>query len=162
MNKKQMFDEIGKMEATLAKLKAELQKPEAPEPWKPEEDEDVHFVTGACYVYSTTYCDKADRELVKVGNCFPTKERAEQVAEKIRMLLKLEQLHDMFCPDYEPDWTDVNTPKYKVVWDYDLCRWSWVEFFNMKFSTAVCFDNFDTVEKVVDILNKEEYNSECK
>ena len=34
-----------------------------------------------------------------LGNFFPTEERAEQVAKKMRLLLRLEQLHDMLCPD---------------------------------------------------------------
>ena len=38
-----------------------------------------------------------------LGNFFSTEARAEQVAEKIRLLLRLEQLHDMLCPDYVPD-----------------------------------------------------------
>lgn len=37
------------------------------------------------------------------NNYFLTKERAEEVADKINFLLKLERLHDTFCPDYKPD-----------------------------------------------------------
>lgn len=77
---KETLDKISKLEEELAILKAELQKPEG--------GEDIRFATGTCYVHSIPYFDKAYREFVKAGNYFKTPERAEQVAEKFRMLLK--------------------------------------------------------------------------
>lgn len=155
---KEMLDKISKLEEELAILKAELQKPE---PWKPKEGEDVHFVTGTCYVHSTPYFDKADRELVKVGNCFPTKERAEQVAEKIRMLLKLERLHDMFCPDYEPDWKNRDETKYFVLYDSRTKIWDIQDTEEYKEAVNVWFNSPETAEKVCELLNKEECSNEC-
>lgn len=40
------------------------------------------------------------------NNYFHTKERANEVADKINFLLKLERLHEIYCPDYKPNWKD--------------------------------------------------------
>lgn len=38
----------------------------------------------------------------------------EQVSKKLEFLFRLEQLHDQFCPEFEPDWNDHDTPKIAV------------------------------------------------
>lgn len=89
------------------------------------------------------------------GNFFPTKERAEQVAEKMRLLLRLERLHDMLCPDYVPDYEDDDEVKYHVYFNHFLDR------YDISYSTSrenpcmVAFDTKENVEKAAEILNKE-------
>lgn len=95
----------------------------------------------------------------KNNNYFHTKERAEEVADKINFLLKLERLHDTFCPDYKFDWEDkerecywyvqINsgTKRYEALWSY------------YKVVTTAYFDSRKTAEKVCDVLNKELENA---
>ena len=89
------------------------------------------------------------------GNFFRTRERAEQVAKKMRLLLRLEQLHDMLCPDYEPDYEDDDEVKYHVYFNHFLDR------YDISYSTSrenpcvVAFDTKENVEKAAEILNKE-------
>lgn len=89
------------------------------------------------------------------GNFFRTRERAEQVAKKMRLLLRLEQLHDMLCPDYEPDYEDDDEVKYHVYFNHFLDR------YDISYSTSrenpcvVAFDTKENVEKAAKILNKE-------
>ena len=95
---------LGKLEAL--KKEAEMQKKqEEPKPWKPEVGESYFYISSnfeAMDKVKGTTSFETDR--ISNGNCFKTKKRAEQVAKKMRLLLRLEQLHDMLCPDYEPDW----------------------------------------------------------
>lgn len=96
-----------------------------------------------------------DEHYFKNNNYFLTKERAEEVADKINFLLKLERLHDTFCPDYKFDWEDkerecywyvqINsgTKRYEALWSY------------YKVVTTAYFDSRETAEKVCEILNKE-------
>lgn len=96
-----------------------------------------------------------DEYYFKNNNYFHTKERAEEVADKINFLLKLERLHDTFCPDYKLDWEDEKrecywyvkfdsrTKTYKAVWGYH------------ESSTTAYFDSEETAERVCEILNKE-------
>ena len=84
----------------------------------------------------------------------PAFERVEEVADKIKFLLKLERLHDTFCPDYKPDWSDVSNAKWRVAFDHEkkkyvLC-WDWAA--DCK---TVYFDSEETAKKVYETLNKE-------
>lgn len=92
------------------------------------------------------------------GNFFPTKERAEQVAKKMRLLLQLEQLHDQLCPDYEPDWD--GTAKFLVAFDHTDGEMQ--AFFDRSSgeSTLVYFRDVVTAMEAADILNAELEESE--
>lgn len=147
-----MNDIEKKMEA----LKAEfLEKLEEPKPWKPERGEEYFAVEDVADVVPYTYCeDSIDEYNIQLGNCFRTKERAEQVTKKMRLLLRLEQLHDMICPDYVPDWSR-EKDKFCLCYNHEGKQWSvesWLFFENQGF---VCFDTFENAEKAAEILNKE-------
>lgn len=97
---KELEDELKELreEAEIQDKQGELK------PWKPEVKEEYF------YIYTTletgSYLNLGspiDYKNITAGNCFRTKKRAEQVAEKVRLLLRMEQLHDMLCPDYVPD-----------------------------------------------------------
>ena len=67
---------------------AEMQKKqEEPKPWKPEDGED-YFYIGIDFTIDSweNVDDDTDKRNFRIGNCFRTKERAEQVAKKMRML----------------------------------------------------------------------------
>lgn len=102
--------------------------------------------------------DEIDNERYNAGNCLPTKGRVEQVAEKIKMLLKLERYHDMFCPDYVPDWEN-HTQKYYVFYNFDNERWEYNFHVSWKTVTQVYFDSEEAAQKVCDLLNREEENN---
>lgn len=108
---------LGKLEAL--EKEAEMQKKqEEPKLRKPEHGEKYFYIRGTLEIGSFFNWDGSiDDKLIKVGNCFRTKERAEQVAKKMRLLLRLEQLHDMLCPDYVPDWKD-NRLKFQVYFSH--------------------------------------------
>lgn len=89
---------LGKLEEL--KKEAEMQKKH--EEWK--FGEKYFYISQSGRVIQEMFTEhRTDIARKNFGNFFPTKERAEQVAEKMRLLLRLEQLHDMLCPDYEPD-----------------------------------------------------------
>ena len=99
--------------------------------WKPEIGESYFFIRsdfGVTDKVKGTTSFETDR--ISNGNCFKTKKRAEQVAKKIRLLLRLEQLHDMLCPDYVPDYKGDET-KYHLYFShvqgkYEVsCSTSW-------------------------------------
>ena len=100
-----------------------------------------------------------DENYFKNNNYFLTKERADEVTDKINFLLKLERLHDTFCPDYKPDWNDKSESKWAVVFDYDENRYT--PFWNAVIDnrTIVYFDSKKTADKVCEILNKEIENA---
>lgn len=135
---------------------AEMQKKqEELKPWKPEVGESYFYISSnfeAMDKVKGTTSFETDR--ISNGNCFKTKKRAEQVAKKMRLLLRLEQLHDMLCPDYVPDWEN-EKDKFCLCYHHEEKQWSvesWLFFESQGF---VWFDTFENAEKAAEILNKE-------
>ena len=145
---------LGKLEELQKEAEAQ-KKQEEPKPWKPERGEKYFSIENSVDVFQYTYCDDGiDEPKILSGNFFPTEERAEQVAEKMRLLLRLEQLHDMLCPDYVPDW-EKEKDKFCLCYHHEGKQWSvesWLFFESQGF---VWFDTFENAEKAADILNKE-------
>ena len=98
----------------------------------------------------------------KGNNYFHTEERAQEVADKINLLLKLERLHDTFCPDYVSDWNNYNERKYVVNVVYkgkgysDKGELVASHTIGTKNFAEVYFPTLEIAQKVCDILNAEE------
>lgn len=95
-----------------------------------------------------------DNERFKNNNYFKTVQRAEEIADKINFLLRLERLHDTFCPDYVPDWND-NEYKYCVFYDNTDKRYRGILVVAAEYKTNVYFATAEIAQKVCDILNAE-------
>ena len=160
-----MSDIEKKMEALKAefsvkleelKKEAEMQKKqEEPKPWKPEIGESYFFIRsdfGVMDKVKGTTSFETDR--ISNGNCFPTKERTEQVAKKMRLLLRLEQLHVMLCPDYVPDWKD-DRLKFYVYFDHEQGSLNITASSFCDALSLVTFETRENAEKAAEILNKE-------
>ena len=146
-------DFLEKLEAL--EKEAEMQKKqEEPKPWKPEVGE-KYFVAVEDGADVVQYCeDSIDEFNIRFGNCFRTKERAEQVARKMRLLLRLEQLHDMLCPDYVPDWED-DRLKFYVYFDHEQGNLNITASSFCDALSLVAFETRENAEKAAEILNKE-------
>jgi hypothetical protein len=96
------------------------------------------------------------------NNYFHTKERAQEVADKINLLLKLERMYDTFCPDFVPDWNNYNERKYVVNVVYKGKGYSnkgelvASHTIGTKNFAEVYFPTLEIAQKVCDILNAEE------
>lgn len=136
---------------------AEMQKEqEECKPWKPKDGEGYFHIgidfTIDCWENDN---DNIDERNFKIGNCFPTKKRAEEVVEKIRLLLRLEQLHDMLCPDYVPDFGS-GEATYCLYYDYSSSRWAVEGWYDCNCRVnGPYFDTEENAEKAAEILNKE-------
>lgn len=122
--------------------------------WKPKYGEEYFTIENTVDVVQHIYIgDDIDESCILSDDYFPTRERAEQVAEKIRLLLRLEQLHDQLCPDYEPDWD--GTAKFLVAFDHTDGEMQ--AFFDRSSgeSTLVYFRDVVTAMEAADILNAE-------
>ena len=145
---------LGKLEALRKEAEAQ-KKQEEPKPWKPEAGEEYFFVNNDLSIYCfCNYNGEEDRYNFEIGNCFRTGERAEQVAEKMRLLFRLEQLHDMICPDYVPDWNNDGELKFCLAHHCDDDCW-FVDYFNVTQYPTVYFDTEENAQKAAEILNKE-------
>ena len=91
----------------------------------------------------------------KGNNYFHTEERAQEVADKINFLLKLERLHDIYCPDYVPDWKNQDEPKYFVCYDNQEKYYAISSCNVVGHKSDVFFATIEIARKVRDILNTE-------
>lgn len=104
-----------------------------------------------------SFCDVNDVVACNQYTCnnyFKTVQRAEEVADKINFLLKLERLHDTFCPDYVPDWND-NEYKYFVFYDNRSKRYVVDVSSAREHKADAFFATAEIAQKVCDILNEE-------
>ena len=150
---------LGKLEELEKEAEAQKEQ-EEPKPWKPEVGEEYFYIcdtleTGCDFNWGTSI----DYKRIKAGNCFLTKECAEQVAEKMRLLLRLEQLHDMLCPDYVPNWDNISEKKFCLAYLYPENFWFVNDLHDTKYPIAY-FDTEENAEKALKILNEEIKNYE--
>lgn len=93
----------------------------------------------------------------KGNNYFHTEQRAQEVVDKINLLLKLERLHDTFCPDYVPNWNDKDKVKYYVFKNEFISISIWdIGYVSTSDISDVYFPTEEIAQKVCDILNAEE------
>lgn len=145
---------LGKLEDLQNEVEMQREQ-EEPKPWNPEIGESYFFIRNDFEVTDKvkgTTSFEADR--ISNGNCFPTRERAEEVAKKMRLLLRLEQLHDQLCPDYEPDWESDET-KLCVYFNHEQSNWSISCSTVCESLCVVAFDNYENACKAAEILTKE-------
>lgn len=149
---------IKELEDELKELReeAEMQEKQGePKPWKPEVEEGYFYIGNTLGIGEYfNGGDYIDDKLITAGNCFRTKKRAEQVAEKMRLLLQLEQLHDMICPDYVPNWED-DSLKYCVYFDHERGSWNITAISFCDVPNPVFFETRENAVKAAEILNKE-------
>lgn len=137
----------------LEELKKEAEMQKKQEEWK--FGEKYFYISQSGRVICEMFTEhRTDIARKNFGNFFRTRERAEQVAEKMRLLLRLEQLHDMLCPDYVPDWNNDGELKFCLAHHCDDDCW-FVDYFNVTQYPTVYFDTEENAEKAAEILNKE-------
>ena len=118
MNKQKIIDEINKAKEHLANLEKMLEKCEY-ERWKPNSCDPYYYIDAFGNVLSQIksghYSDNAFWENY---NCFQTRERAEQEAEKILVRRQLEDIARRLNKGQEIDWSDNNQLKYCIGFDF--------------------------------------------
>lgn len=125
----------------------------------PKNGDTFYYITPYCEICSMTWKDSDYQcEILYSNNCFKTRERAEEVAEKIRLLLLLERGHDEYCPGFKPCFEATPSHKYYLVF-YDYMSHKWTYSYNYKIDNKhdVYFDSEESAQKMCNVLNNEEY-----
>lgn len=137
----------------LEELKKEAETQKKQEEWK--FGEKYFYISQSGRVIQEMFTEhRTDIARKNFGNFFRTRERAEQVAEKMRLLLRLEQLHDMLCPDYVPDWKD-DRLKFYVYFDHEQGNLNITASSFCDTLSLVAFETRENAQKAAEILNKE-------
>lgn len=96
-----------------------------------------------------------DKDHFNNNDYFLTKERAQEVADKLNYLMRLERLHDELCPDYVPNWQDENEEKYRVFYNYKTCKYERAWAHSIEFTSDTYFPTKEVTFEACDILNGE-------
>lgn len=124
----------------------------------PQYGDAFYFVDANCKVHDVIWeDDDMDCELLYSNNCFETRERAEEVAEKIRLLLLLERGHDEYCPGFKPCFKVAAMRKnYLLFYDYMSHKWTYSYNYQVDNKHDVYFDSEESAQKMCNVLNNEE------
>lgn len=94
--------------------------------WKPKEGEEYYFITDMTNdigIDSMTWAnDNQDDFLYSIGNCFRTREQAEQAFERLKIRTQLEDIALRLNKGRKIDWENRGREKYYLFYD-----WSWGE-----------------------------------
>lgn len=122
----------------------------------------IGITSGKAVVYKERedYCD-IDADRFYNNNYFKTRKRAQEVADKINFLLKLERFHDTFCPGYVPDSDNFSSNKYTIFYDHTEKIYEVICLSSTCHRTLAYFPTEEIAQKVCDSLNKENKKSAC-
>ena len=73
--------------------------------------------------------------------------------------MKLERLHDIYCPNYKPNWGS-DSVKHYICYDASEEKWCSRYVQTIEGAIQVYFPTKEIAQKVCDILNREEQNNE--
>lgn len=121
--------------------------------WKPNVGDKYYVVDSGGGVYNYEWAgDDVDNATYKKYNVWRTEEHAKDVIEKIEFLRLTEQIRDVLCPDYKPDWGNFTKEKYYLTYDYTRSAWIWHCAFTQR---AVCtfFDTEEHAKQACEMLN---------
>ena len=76
-----------------------------------------------------------------------------EIERKIKLGIRLQELHDEFCPDYVPDWENDVAAKYYIYQNPVTDRFTVGSVYKFSYSASVWFPDMRTAYKVCNILN---------
>lgn len=146
----ELTDQISKARTILNDLTAQLEaeknkfdeEPSIEDRWKPAMCQEYFSISNGRKTSNKWEDDKVDNKFYRNYNVWKTEARAEEVFNKTKFLWLLEQLHDIICPDYKPDWENDNEEKYVIFFSFDGDKWDAIS----KRIVCYSFTYFDTKE----------------
>lgn len=139
-------EEIEKLKQELSTLQHKLKMQEIQTAYSIEDGDKVYYISPELDVVAFDFDEDNENnmKILSIGNCFKTRERAEQVANKIKFLLRLEFLHDKYCPGF------LNEQDYKK--SFSIFRDSEEQEYQVFKSVGVYFGDEEVIEKVEEEL----------
>lgn len=160
MNKEELQNKISEVEKMLCELKEELENMEEKEVkkgkiWKPAYSEEYWYMGCFGGVYKDSNLNtNLDNDVMNVGNCYPTKEKAEFEANREKYTRLFRQYVEQHS---EPlDWGN-NKEKWYVYYDCQQCK----ILFNYNYVTKNAFQIYASSEEVlqeaIDFIGKKNF-----
>lgn len=151
-------EKISALEKELEELKAQVEKEED----KIKVGEDFCYVLPNGQISTPTFGNTLyDNELIEAYNIFKKDEFTEKHLEwyannVIKVHNRLMQLHEQLCPNYFPDWGNINTGKCIVYFNTISNKWDTDFYFNTNYFN-IYFPSMEVAQTACEILNKEKF-----
>ena len=127
--------------AELLKLVEKANKPKN-KVWKPEDREEYYFIWGRGITDGVWSGWNIDENKYAIGNCFKTREEAQNAVERLKIRAELQRYAD---EHNEPiDWKNNNQEKWYIYFDYDDKRFVYM----WKSFTRNCFQIYFSSEEI--------------
>lgn len=108
MTNKKLKEKIARLEAELAEVKemaVAMKKRADGGVFKPKYGQTYRFITPQGTIYSALWCNNSmNNNHDAIGNCFPTRQSAEDAVRVLKLIQKARESQDGYVPDWE-DWT---------------------------------------------------------
>lgn len=141
MDKAEILNEIEKTKQHLTNLEKMLR--EHNKRWKPKPSEEYYCVDDGNDVRRVNFniVNIYDRDRIKTYNCFPTREQAEQEAEKILVRRQLEDIARRLNRGRKIDWLNDDQYKYSLHINFFLNKICITyNIYNKEQGTVYCLD----------------------
>ena len=145
---------IEKLEMQIEELRAEVKRLKNEEAFKRTEHYYFLNVDGDGDFYIDENDDGITTDYYDNWNYYLSEESSERFLSAVEELKVLQHYHEMYCPNYIPNWNDEDEVKWYVFFNKALGRYQYsYDTYNFRLN-EIYFDSEETVRKVCYKLNE--------
>ena len=145
---------IEKLEMQIEELKAEVARLKDKEALKRTEHYYFLNIDGDGDFYIDENDDGITTDYYDNWNYYLSEESSERFLSAVEELKVLQHYHEMYCPNYIPNWNDEDEVKWYVFFNKTLGRYQYsYDTYDFRLN-EIYFDSEETVRKVCDRLNE--------
>ena len=145
---------IEKLEKQIEELRAEVEKLKNEETLKRTEHYYFLNIDGDGDFYIDEDNDGITTNYYDNWNYYLSEESSERFLSAVEELKVLQHYHEMYCPNYIPNWNDEDEVKWYVFFNKALDRYQYsYDTYDFRLN-EIYFDSEETVRKVCDKLNE--------
>ena len=145
---------IEKLEVQIEELRAEVKRLKNEEAFKRTEHYYFLNIDGDGDFYIDEDNDGITTDYYDNWNYYLSEESSERFLSAVEELKVLQHYHEMYCPNYIPNWNDEDEVKWYVFFNKALDRYQYsYDTYDFRLN-EIYFDSEETVRKVCDRLNE--------
>ena len=145
---------IEKLEKQIEELRAEVERLKNEETLKRTEHYYFLNIDGDGDFYIDENDDGITTDYYDNWNYYLSEESSERFLSAVEELKVLQHYHEMYCPNYIPNWNDEDEVKWYVFFNKTLGRYQYsYDTYDFRLN-EIYFDSEETVRKVCDRLNE--------
>ena len=166
MNVTTLKQQLEAAQQEITKLQQAIEKAEAENDVWPKEKDKCYFINSYGEIDFEHFSSKnsIDVARIAIGNCYKTKEEAEQSVKKMKVMAELKRLADKSWKEAgaEIDWSDENTSKYFVRFDMEYDSVLVNNNYYIKSINDIYFHSDERAKEAIDKIGEERLKSVFK